>query len=78
MQRTYKKSKEVLQGARGKIKFPITDGYMTSAGLETINYQNMTKQIRNTKLEIRTIPALVIYRVRCLYFLIFLGGVLWN
>lgn len=24
MQRTYKKSKEVLQGARGKIKFPIT------------------------------------------------------
>ena len=56
----------------------LTDGYMTSAGLETINYQNMTKQIRNTKLEIRTIPALVIYRVRCLYFLIFLGGILWN
>ena len=48
-------------------------GYMTSAGLETINYQNMMKQIRSTKHEIRTLPALVIYRVRCLYFLIFLG-----
>mgnify|MGYP007127637082 CR=1 FL=1 len=46
---------------------------MTSAGLETINYQNMMKQISSTKLEIRTIPALVIYRVRCLYFLIFFG-----
>ena len=51
---------------------------MTSAGLETINYKNTVKQIRSTKLEIRRIPALVIYRVRCLYFLIFLGGILWN
>ena len=58
----------------GKVYEEITDRYMTSAGLETINYQNMMKQIRSTKLEIRTIPALVIYRVRCLYFLIFLGG----
>ena len=43
----------------------ITDnvGYMTSAGLETINYKNTVKQIRSTKLEIRRIPALVIYRV---------------
>lgn len=48
---------------------------MSSAGLETINYQNMIKQIRSTKLEIRTIPALLIARVRCLYFLIFLGGI---
>jgi len=50
---------------------------MTSAGLETINYQNMMKQIRSIKLGIRTIPALVIYRVRCLYFLIFLGGIFY-
>ena len=52
-------------------------GYITIAGLETINYQNMIKQIRSTKLGIRTIPALVIYRVRCLYFLIFLGGIFY-
>lgn len=40
-----------------------TDRYMTSAGLETIKYQNMMKQIRSTNIEIRRMPALVMARI---------------
>jgi len=53
----------------------ITAGAMSSAGLEPQNYQIMMKLINSTNLEKRRNPALLIARVRYLYFLIFLGGI---
>ena len=49
-------------------------GAMSSSGLRTINFQNMTMIIDSTNFQIPTPPLLLIARVRCLYFLIFLGG----
>ena len=41
------------------------------------NYRIMMKLINSTNLKERRTPALLIARVRCLYFLIFLGGIFY-
>ena len=53
----------------------ITTTGMTSGGLRVQNFQIMMKLINSTNIEERRNPALLIARVRCLYFLIFLGGI---
>ena len=49
-------------------------GAISSSGLRTINFQNMTMIINSTNFQTPRNPLLLIARVRCLYFLIFLGG----